>query len=240
MPPEPGRPAVAAPPSLLQSLQSLLERTYRMKTGIVDIGRFVIGDEGYRLFYGPGGRASVTRVAASAAAGARVLVHDGPGPLSARIYYPDSLIRSLERCPPSRGLGDENIDPFATFVEELDHLLLIAERGRLRRPVSLLELELHANVTKYLVCALFLAPRRGGRARAPLDPQTRLWLRWHLFEKIAFAEPDPKVSVRYSDASRFARRFLDRLDREPDASSRLARLRAFHAATHQEKLAELV
>jgi hypothetical protein len=38
-------------PSLLERVQGLLERTYRMETGVDDIGRFVIGDEGYRRLY---------------------------------------------------------------------------------------------------------------------------------------------------------------------------------------------
>ncbi len=231
-------PPTIRSPSLLQTLQALLERTYRMDTGIADIGRFVIGDQGYRLFYGAA-VVPTSRIARSAITGARVLVRDGPGPISARIYYPDTLIRELEEAPPSRGLGDRNIDAFAAFVEELDHFLLIAERARLGRPISLLELEMHANVTKYLVGALFLAASRKGMSRTPLDPEGRLWLLWHLFDKIRFAEPDPDVQTRYRDASRFARRFLQRLEVEPSASARLARLRAFHDSTHQEKLASL-
>ena len=266
-----------------------------METGVEEIGRFVIGDEGYRLFYGSAasddtaGRTATDRKpvfprrespeAASheakacatlirrprviraerrdpegpalrtgsplaarsvgVAAGARVLVHDGPGPIGAHIYYPDALIRRLEEHPPTQGLGERNIDEFVTFVEELDHFLLIAERARLRRPVSLLELEIHANVTKYLVCALFISAAGGGSSRVPLRAGERLWLLWHLFEKAWFDEVDPLVQVRYHEASRFAHRFLGRLDAQPSAAARLDLLRAFHNSTHQDKLASL-
>jgi hypothetical protein len=260
-------PRESGPRSLLESLQGLIERTYRMDTGVREIGRYVIGDEGYRRFYGrraPSLRApEESRAARSAAlvvagegavegrerredskgvsAAARVLVHDNPDGLAAHIYFPDRLIRRLEDSPPMRGLCERNVDDFATFVEELDHFLFLAERARQKRHVSLLELELQANVTKYLVCALFLA---GGSDRRPrggagLDGENRLWLHYHLFEKIEFAEPDPVVRSRYRDALRFARRFIDRLERIPRASDRVARLRAFHAATHQQKIAAL-
>ena len=237
------RSPATARPSLLESLQGLIERTYRMVTGVREIGRFVIGDEGYRRLYTAGGGAASRApgppppaAAGAAGGGARVLVRDGPTGVAARIYYPDILIQTLETHPPTRGLGEPNVDPFAVFVEELDHFLLIAERTRRGRPVSLLELEMHANVTKYLVCALFLsrsskAPR-GGRAAA----EDRLWLRWHLFEKAEFNEPDPEVQTRYRDAARYAHRFLDRLDAEPTAPARLARLRAFHDSSPQQKL----
>jgi len=259
------RPGPRRPRSLLELLQGLIERTYRMDTGVAEIGRYVIGDEGYRRFYGhrpPSLRApeesraarSAARLAAGegaasgggarpaqAGAAARVLVHDNPEGLAAHIYYPDLLIRRLEEAPPMRGLCDRNVDDFATFVEELDHFLFLAERARLKRPVSLLELELQANVTKYLVCALFLAGSGDRRPRggARLAEEERRWLLYHLFEKIEFAEPDPLVRARYRDALRFARRFLDRLEHLPSASDRVARLRAFHAATHQQKIASL-
>jgi len=38
-------------PSLLEQLQGVIERTYDLDTGVRDIGRFVIGDEGYRNLY---------------------------------------------------------------------------------------------------------------------------------------------------------------------------------------------
>jgi len=99
--------------NLLHSLQALLERTYRMDTGIVDVSAFVIGDEGYRVLYGSGdGAASpaadVVGASGSAGAGARVLVREEAGSVAARIYYPDVLIRNLEECPPARGLTDAN------------------------------------------------------------------------------------------------------------------------------------
>ena len=280
-------------PSLLHVLQDLLERTYRIDSGVGEISRFVIGDEGYRLLYGrtgaavrrtadamaagtaswgsPAGarllvregvgpiaagtargfaeagarflvRGGVGPIAAGtastgSAAGARVLVRDGSGSVAACIYYPDALIAHLERFPPGQGIGDENIDAFAAFVEELDHFLVLAERVRLGRPVSLLELELHANVTKYLVCALFLARAAGrGDRSGSLDASARAWLLWHLFEKVTFAEPEPQVQERYCDASRFGRRVIDRLEREKDRVTRLALLRAFHDAGGQDKL----
>jgi len=232
-------------PCLIQSLQALLERTYRMETGIADAAAFVIGDQGYRELYGAASRAphapsaDTVGSAGPGGAGARVLVREGSGSVAACIYYPDALIRGLEERPPTQGLTDANIDAFATFVEELDHFLLLAERVRLGRPVTLLELEMHANVTKFLVCALFLTAGRGRGRRAPLPALDRVWLLWHLFEKVTFAEPDPQVQARYRAAARFARRFLDNLDEVGTPAARLERLRLFHDATHEQKLAAL-
>ena len=41
----------ALPRSLLEQVQGLLERTYAVAGALPDVGRFVIGDVGYRRFY---------------------------------------------------------------------------------------------------------------------------------------------------------------------------------------------
>ena len=206
--------------SLLEQLRGLIERTYGFESGIDDLGRFVVGNAGYRRFYA--GREAYTRVD-SAMKQARTLVREVPGALRACIYYPDELIDALERQPPQRGLFDCNVDAFSTLVEELDHLLLLVWRKRQGRPVSLFELELQANVTKHLVLAYFLA---AGRPR--LEPHQRAWLRHHLFEKGTFVDEDPEIAERYRQAARSAVKFLDRLPAKP--RKRLVALRRFHDA----------
>ena len=107
----------ARPPSLLESIQRLLERTYRMQSGIDDPGRFVIGDRGYAALYADRETTEAVEPTASPdGSGARMLVRDAPDCLRACIYYPDGLIEHLERFPPQRGVGEENVDAFAALV----------------------------------------------------------------------------------------------------------------------------
>jgi hypothetical protein len=208
--------------SLLEGVQGLLERTYGMRTG-VDAARFVIGDRGLRLFFGEGAR----EVRSGAERGARTLVREaGDGGLRAAIYFPDGMIRRLEAHPPQRGLGEANVDAFAALVEEVDHLLCLVDAARRERPVSLLELELHADVSKALVLSRFLA----GSVPRPLDAARRTWLRYHLFHKGEWAGEDEGERSRYREAARWALRFLDALE-HCRPSTRLQALRRFHAAT---------
>ncbi len=206
--------------SLLEIVRGLLERTYRLRTGGLDLARFVIGDEGYREIYGT--RREVRRVATATGEGARTLVRESADGVLARLYYPDALIDRLERHPPQRGLGEENVDGFAVLVEELDHLLCIADGAVQGRSLTLFELELHANVSKYLVLARFLAGE-AGRLRTP----ERSWLRFHLFEKIRYRDGDPVVRERYREAARWAVRMLDAMASLP-APARVETLRTFH------------
>jgi hypothetical protein len=219
---------MASGPPLLESVRGLLERTYRIETGLGDLGAFVIGDEGYRRFYA--GLRLHRSVGSERGPGAQLLVRQADRRLKACIYFPDSLIRRLENHPPQRGLGESNVDAFSVFVEEIDHFLLLAERARLGRPLSLFEMELQANVSKYLVLSRFLA----GSGRA-LHPLRRIWLRHHLFEKSAFREDDEKLSLRYRDARRWSVKYLDRLARRGPAE-KVESLRRFHDAGAREKL----
>jgi hypothetical protein len=214
--------------SLLESIRGLLQRTYRIRSGLSDLAPFVIGDEGYsRLYVEAGGRREVPTAGAR---GARTLVRETGEGVAACIYFPDGLIRGLETHPPQHGLDERNVDAFADFVEEIDHLLVIAERSRQGRPISLFELELHADVSKYLVLARFLAGRSGR-----LGPASRIWLRRRLFEADRGLDEDPASRDRYRDAARWAVGFLRNTDSLAPVS-RIAALRRFHAADATGKL----
>jgi hypothetical protein len=212
---------------LLDALCGLLRRTYALTAPLLPIGCYVIGDAGLRVLYPRGQR----EVRSEAGEGARLLVRDTGDGVRACIYYPDAMIRRLEEKPPQRGLNEDNVDAFAVLVEELDHLLVAAERAQAGRGVSLLEMEVQANVTKDLVLSRFL-PRRGAR----VDPDRRAWLRRQLFEARTYCDEDRSVRDRYDEASRFALRFLGALERTP-RPRRLNALRRFHRASLSEKFA---
>jgi len=210
-------------PSLVQTLKSIIERSYGLPEVIDDVAPFIVGDRGYRTFYpeeGDGGP--------DENAGARVMVRHVGDQLRAALYYPDAMVRHLERFNPLAGIGDRNIDAFATLVEELDHLILLAGRAVAGRPASLLELEYHAGVTKYLMVLHFLA--RQTRRRNLSEPHRR-WARHHMFEKYAGGDDDN--AVRYRDAAALARRYVLYLEGLP-VPRRVAELRELEQRSFSE------
>ena len=213
--------------SLLEVVRGLLVRTYRIRCGLRTLEPFIIGDAGYRELYGSGRHEQSVE---SADVCARTLVRDTDRGLAACVYFPDELIGTLERHPPYLGVHAGNVGEFATFVEEIDHLLLLAERSVRRRPVSLFELELHANVSKYLVLTRFLAGAGGG-----LTAKRRTWLRRRLFDDVEFCDEDPAVRQRYRDAARWAARLTERL-LALDGPGSVDTLRRFHRAGVPGKL----
>ena len=211
--------------ALLPILQALIERSYGMPRLVDDVGRFLIGDGGYRLLYG--GRSSAD---GGEQPRARLLVRSEVSTLRASLYYPDALVLHLERHDPRAGIGDENIDAFATFVEELDHLLTLACRAAAGRTVTLLELEHHAAVTKYLLVVHFLGRLTGRRS---VSEFYRLWARHHLFEK--YADRQDGREGHYHEAARLAGRYVRILGRL-SAAERRTELRAFHRRTFGEQV----
>jgi len=200
---------------LVEILKSLIERTYEIQPLLGDLAPFIVGDEGFRRLY-------AGEPAGEQGAGARILLRSDDRQLRASLYCPDSLVRHLERHNPLLGLGDVNILEFGVLVEEIDHLVTIASRASEGRPVSLLELEHHANVTKYLTVVHFLG-RQTGRSRvaAPL----RQWARHHLFERLSGREGE--AEARYREAARLAWRYLRAFEELPPVERR-AEIRAFH------------
>ena len=206
-------------PPLLSQLHLLIESSYDWATGIDDVGRFVVGDEGYRRLYG---HREVLGALPESILGARTLVAWEGRQVRLLVYYPDQLVRHLEIWNPVRRIDEENVSHFSVLIEELDHLLMLAWCARYQRPVRLLELEFHANITKYLVLIHFLG-RLGRRMR--ILPGQKQWVRLHLFHGAGEDLPPP-FQKRYETAARLASRFLRLLEQMPVAE-RVRTLRRF-------------
>lgn len=218
---------------LVEDLAALLEQTYDIEPGLRPVGRFIVGDLGHALLIE---RGAIRESVEQGETGARLLVRALPeadGAWAAALYLPDALVASLEAEDPRRVLHDGNAGLFATLIEEIDHLVTFADRVcRGRAEVSLLELEWHASVSKYLVVAHFVGRLSG---RRQISAEGRAFAARHAFGDGEYASLPREVRQRYVDADRLARRFVAGLGAEPPAA-RLARLRRFHRASHHEKL----
>ena len=214
----------------MDRVQALIEHIYGLETGLGTAAPFVIGDRG------------LLELHANRWARGRDLQQPGEAMLLVRgrarrprvtLYYPDRLVTNLEAHPPDSGLHEQNLQDAAAFVEELDHLLLLASAARAGRVVRAVELELHANVTKTLVLSLWLARSLGLRR---LEPEHHAALRHELLERGDYEREEPEQRQRYRDARRHAVRFLRRLRRLP-RGERPDLLRRFSRSPLPEKLA---
>lgn len=218
---------------LIDVVAGLLERTYDIDCSVIPLGRFVVGDAGVgRLLRQRAVRERIDHDGQ----GARLLlreVAEGPG-WGAALYLPNALIDHLERHDPRAALGVQNIDAFATLIEEIDHLVTFSDRVcRHGGEISLLELEWHAVLSQYLVLSHFAARLAGS---SELSASQRTFLDEHLFHKRHYIADDVDLRERYREALRRGQQTIASWRRQP-LDNRLRWLRLFHRASVQGKLA---
>jgi DNA-binding PucR family transcriptional regulator len=151
------------------------------------------------------------------------------------LYLDRAVIERLaERCP-LQSLCDENLGDFCTALEGVSHFHYFVWSAGMARPVSLLELELQAEVDKYASALQILLQQRAGRFPGELFER--------LFDRAGFLPHlPPQELTRYEEAHRFAARFCRRLEerflrrRQARPDALLAELRTFYRLGRHAKL----
>jgi hypothetical protein len=206
--------------TLLSRIQHGLERLYRIATG-VDVRDFVLD---------PAARAAALDHGSRAPREQLLLAEDG-GELSLGLFVDPSVVANLERHDPAATLGDHNAGDFLLAVEGVSHFVYAVWCAQAGRPVSALELELQAEVDKYVTCLLLAG--HGHRASAA-------WRR-RLYDDVTF-EPDLDAIERdrYRAANDGARHFAAPLERRFVACRRVVdmfdELRRFYRLSLPAKL----
>jgi hypothetical protein len=164
----------------------------------------------------------------------------GEDEVALSLYLDPALLARLAHEDPLVRLHSGNVADWWTALEGVSHFLYLAWNAGHDKPVSLLELEMQAEVDKYVASYWLLRQQLPGHFPAEL--------RWLLFARTRI---DPRVSARaglYREASRYAERFCARLEltlagstacrtRRSEDRAVLAQLRRFYRLTHARKRA---
>jgi len=206
---------------MLGRVQRGLETLYRIDTGVA-VDDFVI-DEPTR-----------DNFVADRKPREQLLVVEDGGEMSLALFVCPAAIANLERHDPNHRLGDHNLGDFLLAVEGVSHFIYAIMCARAERPVTQLELELQAEVDKYVTCLLVG------------DPDTRASTRWRdrLFVEPCYdADLDAEERERYRAANDNAHRYATWLEamfvgprRIPEM---LAELRRFYRHGLAGKLAQI-
>ncbi len=204
--------------NLLARLQRGLEAMYRLEA-VPCVDEFVID--------------TATR---DAVAGARrpreqLLVCEDSGEMSVALFVDPSALANLAANDPSRRLGDHNLGDFLLAIEGVSHFVYTLACARADRPVTQLELELQAEVDKYVTCLLVADSSVGVSAE----------LRRRLFGDAEYLpDLDGDERARYRAANDNADRYARWLEAAFVAPRRipemLAELRRFYRAGLAAKL----
>ena len=165
--------------------------------------------------------------------GSRTLVSQEGDEVSLAVIFEKKVGEHLTRADPRVLLNASNLGSFSTLTEEVSHFLYLLYRARCDRPVTQLELELQAEVDKYLTATFFLSLQNEGAV------STRL--RHLLFRSYRLAEGlSSERQERYRTASRLADRYCEHLERRFLRQARQAELfreaRRFYRLGQREKL----
>jgi hypothetical protein len=200
----------------LARVQRGLETLYRIDTG-VDIHEFLVGED--------------VRDAVVSARKPReqLLVCEDEGEMSLALFLDRSVLDNLRT-----GLDDRNFGDFVLAVEGVSHFIYTIQCARAERPVSQLELELQAEVDKYVTCLLATAP----------ETSVSNALRQRLFADADY-EPDldDEESDRYraanDNANRYAAWLEDTFVTRRKIPEMLAELRRFYRVGLAAKLSTI-
>jgi hypothetical protein len=118
-------------------------------------------------------------------------------------------------------------DSWTQLIEAVSHFLFLAERTRVELPTTQLELELQAEIDKFVL----LAPNAGAATCTLLELH-----RW-LYDGVTYLDaPETEVGARYRLANYLAARFMSRLMQRGHPEQWRERLRAFYRAGQTEKI----
>ena len=153
----------------------------------------------------------------------QLLVSEDGGEMSLALFIDPAVLANLGQHDPARRLGDHNLGDFLLAIEGVSHFIYTILCARLDRPVSQLELELQAEVDKYVTCLLSTAP----------DPELSHALRRRLFGDCAYdPDLDHDEHHRYRAANDNANRYASWLEQTMVARRRipemLGELRRFY------------
>ncbi len=215
---------------ILKRLQDLIGGIYDVSIAH-DVYDFLVTDRGRLPPAAREGAADEELIVAEGADG-------GDGEVRMSLYLDPALLERLGREDPMVRLHDGNVADYWTALEGVSHFLYVAWNAGHDKPVSLLELEMQAEVDKYVASYWLL--RRQFPERFPAELLRLLFERTRIDPTLA-----PGRADLYREASRYAQKFCRRLEqslrgaRGRSEREVVAELRRFYRLTNARKVAHI-
>jgi hypothetical protein len=166
-----------------------------------------------------------------------LMVQDDQG-VRIGLFIERDVLERLARHDPLQQLDENNLRDYCTALEGVSHFHYLVWSLARGRSVSLLELELQAEVDKYATALALLTEQHSGRFPGSLHTR--------MFSAVSFLPQLDEISRhRYEEANRHAARYCRSLDERFLRPHRLrpelwlAELRRFFRCGHQEKIRQL-
>jgi hypothetical protein len=215
---------------ILARMQSLLARLYDAPVAH-DVEDYLVTDRArLHALIGP---------EADTASDEQVIVVDEGNEVRVGLFLDQQVIDRLDRNDPTTCLDDANLADYCTALEGVSHFHYLAWSVARAREVSLLELELQADVDKYASALTLMTQQRGGSFPGSLHER--------LFHRVSYLPQLGEESRnRYEEANRHAARFCRSLEekflrrRRSRPEAWIGELRRFFRCGHQEKVRQAI
>ena len=208
----------------LGGFQSLLSELYALDLAY-EVDDFVTSDADLARALDLGGRELDEKL----------LIAEADGEADVSLYLDPGVLERLEQSDPLERLDADNIEDFWTAFEGVSHFTYYAWNAQLEKPVTLLEMELQAEVDKYVATTLLLL-RQG--QRQPRRLHHWLFEMTRLDERLGGDELD-----RYRSANRYAGKYCRKLApaiaRGAADEATRAELRRFYRFSQPYKIAHI-
>lgn len=163
-----------------------------------------------------------------------VLLSEDEEGVALSVFLDADLLQRLDRTKPLDGLQPGQLDDFWTALEGVSHFTYLAYSAQHDKSVTLLELEMQAEVDK------FISAWRLALAQEDRELATRLhgWL----FDDVSFhPDLDREQRERYRAANDYAGRFCHRLSRrlQDGSEAGIDELRHFYRLTQSRKIGHI-
>ncbi len=209
---------------LLESIQSRLQTIYDLEPGY-SVADFLITSQQQVAALDISENARTTDE--------KLLICQDAEELLVSLYVDQSVIDALGNKEPFAFLNEEKAASYCTALEGVSHFVYLTWNARHNRPVSQLEMELQAEVDKF-VSLLSLYEEQGAGISAE---ELASWL----FDDCRFdTNMKPIERDRYEMANTYAavfcRRLIQELSRNGINKIAVTELRRFYRKRHQDKL----
>ena len=180
----------------LQALQQHLERIYAIAVDH-DVDDFLITDPELAREIDNGDKAREIDE--------KLLVMQDGDCIDLALYLDSDLVTRLAGDDPTAFLHQGNLVDFCTALEGVSHFLYLTWNAALERSITCLEMEMQAEVDKYIAIATLL--NQQGRKRIPAQLH-----RWLFDAPIFDTALDQAELERYRDANRYAGKYCLQLE----------------------------
>jgi hypothetical protein len=208
---------------MLADLQAYLERIYRANCGEI-VSDYLVTD---RVVAN-----SLSDMPIARGVEETVLLSQKGDGIEMSVFLDDALLDRLEKKDPINSISPDALSDLAIVVEGISHFHLIAWCAKTGRKVTMLELELQAEVDKFVTTSLIAMQQEERDLASNLH---RL-----LFSKVTYRDTlSHHEKERYRFANDYAARFCHRLRARLGSQRALRELRYFYRLTQSQKLSHI-